>query len=105
MISLRVGQPVRAMVSSSSSFSVSRTFLTPSSPLAARPNTTGLPICKMRIEKVAETHQIQVINEKFQAEKMNLSWLRSKISANAKPSGADNEEDVPLQLLHPEPRP
>ncbi|CAA7401199.1 unnamed protein product [Spirodela intermedia] len=38
-----VGQPARAMVSSNSSLRISTTLLTPCSPFAARPKTTGLP--------------------------------------------------------------
>ena len=44
VISLRVLQPLSAIVSSNSSRSIWSTFLTPSSPSAASENTTGLPI-------------------------------------------------------------
>lgn len=44
VISLSERQPLSAMVSSNSSWSIWSTFLTPASPSAANENTTGLPI-------------------------------------------------------------
>lgn len=44
VISLSERQPLSAMVSSNSSWSICSTFLTPASPSAANENTTGLPI-------------------------------------------------------------
>lgn len=54
VIFFKLGQPASDMASSNSSFSISKTVLTPCSPLTASPKITGLPIWNKRLKNVME---------------------------------------------------